>query len=189
MLSSCHFFLLVCEPGVLTYLNFDSFTNLFERIYRRKLGRRHRQCSALMIIRAQILQSANTWWKGCLPKVHSVNPTYTLIRAIMLCSESLIYKPLYMHVYFDHGFIDFIENKSIIQTRKIAFPGENAVWMLRAEMPKHCWKNAEICRKMQLMATKKLMWKTALPMNLEATMQNGQKWCQNLHSTEKSRIW
>ncbi len=29
---------------------------------------------------------------------------------------------------------------------------------------------------------------TADEMNLEATMQNRQKWCQNLHFTEKGRI-
>ncbi len=39
-----------------------------------------------------------------------------------------------------------------IVTRKIEFSAENAMWMLRAEMPKHCWKNAGICNKLQKIA-------------------------------------
>ncbi len=42
---------------------------------------------------------------------------------------------------------------------------------------------------MQKFAIKdELMLKTALLMNLEATMQNRQKWCHNLHSMEEIRF-
>ncbi len=74
-----------------------------------------------------------------------------------------------------------------LQTRKIACPAENALWMLRAELPKHCWekcRNAEKSNKLP-----KNSDKTALLMNLEATMQNRQRWCHKLILLRKDQNW